>query len=119
MASPEVAAITLPEVIRIAISRTGLTLAQVGEALDVHEKTVGRWQRGVNTPDFGHVVQLASMARMPLSTFAEAVVPSTSCLGGHLRLVPPMDGQMVFDLADRRRSVTARPLDRRHVRAVR
>jgi transcriptional regulator with XRE-family HTH domain len=134
MNNAQPATITLAEIIRIAITRTGLTLAEVGEALDVHEKTVGRWQRGVNTPDFDHVVKLAAMARMPLATFADAVpgVPPTTCYAPHLSLVPELPGQCELDLTgaepvlrlhaghvpDRQRAVARRSLAATRLHAV-
>lgn len=89
--------IALHEVIRSAIRRTGMTLAEVGDALDVHEKTVGRWQRGETPPDFAKIVVLARMSGMPIEEFADAVPP----ISGYVRrlaLVPPMLGQQTLDL---------------------
>jgi transcriptional regulator with XRE-family HTH domain len=133
MSNAETASITLAEAIRIAIGRTGMTLAEVGVKLGVHEKTVGRWQRGATTPDFDQVVRLASLARMPLSTFADAVTPPSKCFSGHLRLVPALPGQLALDLNGSggvavlrdvslnptRRTVAARALGRTRLHAVR
>jgi transcriptional regulator with XRE-family HTH domain len=89
--------VELHEVIRAAIKRTGMTLAEVGEALDVHEKTVGRWQRGETPPDFAKIVVLAHLSGMPVEAFAQAVRGPSTWKARALVLLPPMLGQQTLD----------------------
>ena len=36
--------------------RLGLTQAQLAEVLDVSNKTISRWERGINLPDYDQVL---------------------------------------------------------------
>ena len=65
--------LTLADAIRVAVARSGLTLIEIGEALDIDPKTISRWQLGRNTPRFDHLVMLAELTGYDVGFFADTV----------------------------------------------
>ena len=42
----------------------GMTQAQLAEILDVSNKTISRWERGINLPDYDQVLKACSLFRV-------------------------------------------------------
>jgi len=86
--------ITLAEMIRLAIHRSGYTAAWIASEMDVSARTVSNWQTGTTMPKFDDIVRLATITGADVADFAEAVTTSNGCYTrGSLRLVPPITGQ--------------------------
>lgn len=102
MTNAAMTTITLGDRIRVAINRSGLTLEEVGAAVGVTSKTVGRWQSDDTVPKFDHLVRLAHLTGYDVRFFADAVAtlsdrgPTTRYL---LSIVPPVTGQLHLDFA--------------------
>ncbi len=49
--------------------RMGLTQAQLAETLDVSNKTISRWERGINLPDYDQVFALSNLFKVDVRDF--------------------------------------------------
>ena len=49
--------------------RKGLTQAQLAEMLDVSNKTISRWERGINLPDYDQVLTLSNLFEVDVRDF--------------------------------------------------
>ena len=49
--------------------RKGLTQAQLAETLDVSNKTISRWERGINLPDYDQVLTLSNLFEVDVRDF--------------------------------------------------
>lgn len=57
------------QILNIRERRLGLTQKELGEALDVGQVTISRWERGIVEPRPRHLRRLAALAEMPVSDF--------------------------------------------------
>lgn len=51
--------------------RLGLTQAQLAEALDVSNKTISRWERGINLPDYDQVLAACELFKVDVRDFMQ------------------------------------------------
>jgi len=66
--------ITLSEAIATARKRAKMEQAELAEAIGVHEKTLGRWERDVTKqPPFAAIVRIAVATGQPLELFTSAI----------------------------------------------
>ena len=64
--------------------RLGLTQEQLAEALDVSNKTISRWERGINLPDYDQVLAVCSLFHVDIEDFLKgrAAPPSDEAQTG-------------------------------------
>lgn len=49
--------------------RLGLTQEQLAETLDVTNKTISRWERGINLPDYDQVLKVCELFHVDIEDF--------------------------------------------------
>ncbi len=57
--------------------RAGLTQAQLAETLDVSNKTISRWERGINLPDYDQVLTLSNLFEVDVRDFMKGNLAAT------------------------------------------
>ncbi len=70
--------------------RMGLTQAQLAETLDVSNKTISRWERGINLPDYDQVLALSSLFEVDVRDFMKGDLAAPH---GEARSDPPSENQ--------------------------
>lgn len=73
------------ELIRLLRTECGLTQKQLAEAINISDKTVSKWERGLGYPDISLLPQLSSLLKVNIEKILEGDLNPNGYLGGNMR----------------------------------
>lgn len=75
------------ELIRILRIEKHLTQKQLAEAMNISDKTVSKWERGLGYPDVSLLPELAAILNVNIEKILEGNLNPNEILGGNMRMI--------------------------------
>lgn len=75
------------ELIRILRIEKQLTQKQLAEAMNISDKTVSKWERGLGYPDVSLLPELAAILNVNIEKILEGSLNPNEILGGNMRMI--------------------------------
>lgn len=75
------------ELIRILRIENHLTQKQLAEAMNISDKTVSKWERGLGYPDISLLPELATILNVNIEKILEGNLSPNAVLGGNMRMI--------------------------------
>lgn len=74
------------ELIRSLRVESGLTQKQLAEAMNISDKTVSKWERGLGCPDISLLPNLSLLLKVDIEKILEGDLNPNELLGGNMRM---------------------------------